>query len=136
MQFFLNNWYLFLGIAVILFLLVGGPLRQRLLGIQHVTNAEAIRLLNQEQGVIVDVREPDEFRGGHIPKALNVPLSGLRTGLAQIESYKSRPLIVCCRTSQRSARAAVMLRQQNFPNVQVLAGGMAGWQGENLPVQK
>ena len=136
MQVFLNNWYLFLGLVVILYMLIGAPLRQRLLGIQHVTNAEAIRLLNHEQAIVVDVRETGEFKGGHIPKALNVPLSGLRNGLAQIEGYKARPLIVCCRTSQRSARAAVLLRQQNFPNVQVLAGGMVGWQGENLPVQK
>jgi rhodanese-related sulfurtransferase len=136
MQFVVNNWYLFLGLFVVLFMLVWGPLRQMIYGIRHVSIAEAVRLVNQQQGVMVDVREADEYRSGHIPNAVHVPLSGLAGSLAQLDKYKARPLIVCCRTSQRSARAAVLLRQKQFANVQVLAGGITAWQGENLPVEK
>lgn len=136
MQFVINNWYLVLGIVVVLTMLVWGPLTQLLHGVQHVTTAEAIRLLNHEKGLLVDVREPDEYRGGHIPNALSLPLSGLSAGLKQIEKHMARPIIVCCRTSQRSARAAVALRKHGFASVQVLAGGITAWQGENLPVEK
>jgi rhodanese-related sulfurtransferase len=136
MQFVAHNWYLFLALFVVLFLLVWPMLRQVIYGIHTISNAEAVRLLNHEQAVVVDVRENDEFNGGHIPKAVHVPLSGLRSGLTQLEKYKSRPVIVCCRTSQRSAHAAVMLRQQQFANVRVLGGGMNGWQSDNLPVEK
>jgi rhodanese-related sulfurtransferase len=136
MQFVVNNWYLILGIVVVLAMLVWGPLTQLLHGVQHVTTAEAIRLMNHEKGVLVDVREPAEYRGGHIPNALNLPLSGLATGLKQIEKHMARPLIICCRTSQRSARAAVALRKHGFASVQVLAGGITAWQHENLPVEK
>jgi rhodanese-related sulfurtransferase len=136
MQFIISNWYLVLGIVVVLFLLVWGPLTQLLHGVQHVTTAEAIRLMNHEKGLLVDVREPDEYRGGHIPNALSVPLSGLVGGLKQLEKHKARPLIICCRTSQRSARAAVALRKHGFASVQVLAGGITAWQRENLPVAK
>ena len=136
MQFIINNWYLILGVVVVLAMLVWGPLTQLLHGVQHVTTAEAIRLLNHEKGLLVDVREPDEYRGGHIPSALNLPLSGLVSGLKQIEKHKARPLIICCRSSQRSARAAVALRKHGFASVQVLAGGITAWQRENLPVAK
>ena len=136
MQFAANNWYLILGIVMVLAMLVYAPLTQLRHGVRHVTSAEAIRLLNQEKGLLMDVREPDEYRTGHVLNAMNVPLSGLAGSLKQIEKYKSLPLIVCCRTSQRSARAAVTLRKQGFANVQVLAGGMLGWQRENLPVAK
>lgn len=136
MQFVLNNWYLFVGLVVVLFLLVWPVLRQKSLGIASVTNAEAVRLINHEQAVVVDVRETNEFQGGHIPKAVHAPLSGLRSGMTQLDKYKARPIIVCCRTSQRSAQAAVLLRKQEFPRVQILAGGMTGWQGDNLPVEK
>jgi rhodanese-related sulfurtransferase len=136
MQFILNNWYLFLGLIVVLFLLVWGPLRQMIYGIHQVSVAEAVRLVNHAQGVVVDVRENDEYRSGHIPKSIHVPLSSLSSGLTPLDKYKSRPLIVCCRTSQRSARAAILLRQKQFANVQVLAGGFTAWQGENLPVEK
>jgi rhodanese-related sulfurtransferase len=136
MQFIIHNWYLVLGIVVVLSMLAWGPLTQLMHGVQHVTTAEAIRLMNHEKGVLVDVREPDEYRGGHIPNALNLPLSGLAGSLKQIDKHKARPLIICCRTSQRSARAAVALRKQGFASVQVLAGGITAWQGENLPVEK
>jgi rhodanese-related sulfurtransferase len=136
MQFVINNWYLFVLLFAVLFLLAWGTLKQMIYGIRHVSVPEAIRLVNHEKAVIVDVREPDEYRSGHIPKAVNLPLSGLATGLAQLDKYKTRPVIVSCRTSQRSARAAVLLRQQQFSSVQVLAGGITAWQGENLPVEK
>jgi len=136
MQFVIHNWYLFMALIVVLAMLVGGPLRQMMLGIRQVSIAEAIRLLNHEQAVIVDVREAEEYRSGHIPKSVHAPLSGLSHGLAQLEKFKSRPIIVSCRTSNRSARAAVLLRQKQFTNVQVLAGGIQAWQGENLPVEK
>lgn len=136
MQFVVNNWYLFLALFAVLFMLGWGPLRQLMYGIHRVSNAEAIRLVNHEQAVVVDVRETEEYRSGHIPKAVHLPLSGLSSGLSQLDKYKSRPVIVCCRTSQRSVRAAVMLRQKQFANVQVLAGGIVGWQGESLPVEK
>ena len=135
-QFIAHNWYLVLGIVVVLALLSWETLTQLLHGVQHVTSAEAIRLLNHEKGLLLDVREPDEYRGGHIPNALNLPLSGLAASLKQIEKHKTRPLIICCRTSQRSARAAVALRKEGFASVQVLAGGITAWQTENLPVAK
>lgn len=136
MQFVAHNWYLFVALAVVLAMLIGPPLRQMLLGIRHVSIAEAVRLLNHEQAVIVDVREAEEYRSGHIPKSVHVPLSGLSSGLAQLEKFKARPVIVSCRTSNRSARAAALLRQKQFANVQVLAGGIQAWQSENLPVEK
>lgn len=136
MQFALNNWYLFLGILIVLGMLVYAPLTQLMHGVRHVNNSEAIRLLNQEKGVLVDVREAQEYSSGHALNAISVPLSGLASNLQTLEKYKARPVIVCCRTSQRSARAAVALRKHGFSNVQVLAGGMVAWQGENLPTVK
>ncbi len=136
MQFVANNWFLFVALFVVLFLLVWGPLRQLMYGIHTVTTAEAVRLVNHEQGVIVDVREVEEFRGGHIPKSINVPLSSLGSKLSQLDKYKARPVVVCCRTSQRSMMAAFRLRKNQFANVQVLARGMIGWQSDSLPVEK
>src|SRR4030066_1645077 len=117
MQFIVNNWHLILGMFGVLAMLAWGPLTQLLHGVQHVTTAEAIRLLNHEKGLLVDVREPDEYRGGHIPNALNLPLFGLSGGLKQLEKHKARPLMVGCRLRQRSARAAGAPRKHGFPSV-------------------
>ena len=76
-QFVIHNWYLFVALAVILFLLVMGPLSQHLHGIKNANAAQTVQLLNREDGVVVDVCEPKEFQAGHIPNAVNLPLSAL-----------------------------------------------------------
>ena len=69
-QFIINNWYLFLALGVVLTLLVAAPLRQRLAGIRSLTPAEAIQVMNREDGVVVDVCEPKEFaEWPHRPRA-------------------------------------------------------------------
>lgn len=135
MQFVINNWYLFLALIVVLSMLIGGPIRQSLLGISSIPIAQAIQLVNRQSGIIVDVREPDEFKGGHIPRAINVPLSALKSRINELEKYKNKPVIVCCRSGQRSAQAAVSLRKQGFNTVHNLSGGFSAWQRDNLPTE-
>ncbi len=136
MQFVINNWYLFLALAVVLIMLVAGPLNQMLRGVKSVPVSHAVRMINHESAVVIDVREPDEFRGGHIPGAVNFPLSNLHGRMNELDKFKNRPLLISCRTSQRSAKAALALRKHDFPSVHVLAGGITAWQNENLPTQK
>lgn len=135
MQFVIDNWYLFLALIVVLSMLIGGPIRQSLLGISSIPIAQAIQLVNRQAGVIVDVREPDEFKGGHIPRAINLPLSALKSRLNELEKYKNKPVVVCCRSGQRSAQAAVTLRKQGFNAVHNLSGGFSAWQRDNLPTE-
>jgi rhodanese-related sulfurtransferase len=109
MQFVLNNWHLFLALAVVLGLLAGTTLMPRLYGIKTLSVAEAVRLINHEQGVVVDVCEAAEYRGGHIPNAISAPLSAIKTQLGVIDKHKHRPVIVSCRSGNRSLRGAIVL---------------------------
>jgi rhodanese-related sulfurtransferase len=136
LQFVIHNWYLFLALGVILFLLAAGPVRQRFYGIRNANAAQAIQLLNREGGVMVDVCEPQEFMEGHIPRALNLPLSSLKDRWRELERYKDKPIIVSCRSGNRSLKAAVLLRQHGFPVVYSLSGGLLAWQRDNLPLEK
>ncbi len=56
--------------------------------------------------------------------------------LAELEPHRARPLIVYCRSGQRSGRAAVLLRRRGFQSVHNLAGGVLAWQGDSLPLRK
>lgn len=136
MQFVINNWYLFLALAIIVFLLLAGPVMQAIRGIKTLPVGQAVRFMNQESALVVDVREPDEFRAGHIPRAINIPLGALPSRLKEIEKYKDKPILLSCRTSQRSARAALMLRKQGYAMAHILGGGIVAWQNENLPTEK
>ncbi len=70
---------------------------------------------------IVDVRTPDEFRGGAYPGAVNIPLQSLLGRLKDLS--KDRPIVLYCASGSRSAAAASMLRQAGFADV-VNAGGL------------
>ena len=71
---------------------------------------------------VVDVRTPDEFRGGAYPGALNIPLSDLARRCGEIP--RGRPVILYCASGFRSATAQRVLRQAGFADV-VNAGGLA-----------
>jgi rhodanese-related sulfurtransferase len=136
MQFVIQNWYLFLALVVIVYLLLAGPITRSLLGIKTLPVSQAVQLMNHESAVVVDVREPDEFRTGHIPNAINIPLGSLTERIKDIEKYKTTPVLLSCRTSQRSARAATILSKRGFIAAHILAGGITAWQGANLPIKK
>ncbi len=136
MQFAIKNWYLFLALGVVLYLLIVPILRQRLAGIRSLNPTEAIQLINRENGVVVDVCEPQEYAAGHVVRALNVPLSALKARVAEIEKYRDRPVILACRSGNRSLKAAFELHRQGFTKVYSLAGGIMAWQNANLPVEK
>lgn len=67
--------------------------------------------------VIIDVREPDEFAGGHVEGALNVPLGRIESSPEIAGLAKSTPLIIYCRTGARAGMAKALLEQQGFTNV-------------------
>lgn len=82
--------------------------------------------------LLLDVRTPAEFSGGHIPGAVNIALQNLPQQLAELP--KDRPLIIYCRSGNRSRQAQQYLAQAGFTNTYDL-GGIIDWQAQGLPVQ-
>ncbi len=87
-------------------------------------------LKGEHPPLVVDVREPREFRQGHIPGALLLPLPQLLTTPAELPH--DRPIVLACRSGRRSARAAALLKAQGYNDLRVLAGGLLSWEGANL----
>jgi uncharacterized membrane protein YdjX (TVP38/TMEM64 family)/rhodanese-related sulfurtransferase len=86
--------------------------------------------LARDRGLLlIDVRGPDEFNGslGHIPDALNIPLSDLPASVKEFGSSQRHQVTLVCRTDKRSAQAAALLEQEGFADVAVLRGGMEQW---------
>lgn len=78
--------------------------------------------------VLLDVRTPSEFAGGHIPGAVNVPLQELDR-VAAVVPDGSTPVFAYCRSGARSAQAAAMLEQAGYKNVRNI-GGISSYRGE------
>ncbi|MGV4981044.1 rhodanese-like domain-containing protein [Streptomyces sp. NRAIS4] len=83
--------------------------------------------------MLLDVREPDEWRAGHAPGAVHLPLTALAAGAGLPAEAQARPVVVICRSGRRSRQAAELLRGMGVEAVDVM-GGMQEWAGAGLPV--
>ena len=135
MQFLQANWML-IAIAVVsgvmlIWSFVGGKLS----GVDEADTLKATRLYNDD-ALVLDVREDKEYAAGHIPKAKHIPLGQLDKRIKELDKFKSKPILVTCRSGQRSARACGMLKKAGFETVYNQAGGIIAWERANLPVTK
>ncbi len=106
--------------------------------VKELPVADIQALMASAEPLIIDVREPDEFREGHVPGAVNIPRGLLEFQISNDASLQelNRSMIVYCKTSGRAALAAVVLRTMGFQNVVSLAGGFQAWVAANCPIDK
>jgi rhodanese-related sulfurtransferase len=84
---------------------------------------------------ILDVREPEEFKAGHIPKAINIPRGMLEFQINQAIPDKKAQIIVYCKSGGRSALAAYTLKEMGYKNVESMAAGFPAWMKAGYPVE-
>jgi len=94
------------------------------------------RLDRQEPIVLVDVRDPDEYREGYIDPAVNISRGFLEFKIQDIYPDSSTPLVLYCLSGLRSILAAKALRELGYENVASLAGGVRRWKELKLPLAK
>lgn len=136
MQFMQNNiWLVLIAVssaAMLLWSLLGNRLR----GVKEVDNAAALQLINHKNALVLDVREQDEFNAGHIRSAKLIPLLKLKERVDELDRYREQPIVVVCRSGNRSATASALLGNRGFAQAYNLTGGMMAWQKADLPVEK
>lgn len=136
MQYLQNNiWMVMIALTsgMMLFWSIFG---NRIRGIKEVNSTEALQLINHKNALLLDVREEAEFKSGHILNAKWIPLGKLSSRLGELEKYREQPIVVVCRSGQRSASACSTLAKQGFPQAYNLSGGVMAWQKSNLPLEK
>jgi len=133
-KFFVDNWVLFLAAFASGGLLLW-PMIQGAGGATKVSAAEAVRLINREKAVLIDVSEAAEFASGHAAGAKSIPLASLETS-SELPKNKALPVVVLCSTGARSGRAVAVLKKLGFENARSLAGGLAAWREANLPLER
>lgn len=87
----------------------------------------------QKNHTLIDVRSPSEFKSGHIPGAINIPLNQLAGGLSKIKSDK--PVVVVCASGNRSRAGARIVAKAGYDDVHNLSGGTMRWQMRGFPVK-
>ncbi len=91
------------------------------------------RIANDSRLVIVDVREPWEFRNGHVPNAKLIPLGQLQTRVAELDP--EMPVAVICQSGARSQTGAALLAQKGFKQVFNVREGTTGWKRRGFPME-
>jgi rhodanese-related sulfurtransferase len=133
-SFFAENWILIL-VAFASGAMLVWPLVGRGGGGASVGTGEAVRLINREKGVLVDVSEPGEYAAGHAKGARNIPFGQLE-GSKDLPSNKALPLILLCPSGARAGRAAGLLRKAGYDKAVAVTGGTAAWREASLPIER
>jgi rhodanese-related sulfurtransferase len=105
-------------------------------GGRRATPLQVTQLINRGKTTVLDVRGADEFAGGHLRDAKNIPLADLATRIGELDKSKNRTVVVVCQTGARSDKAAKQLAAAGFEDVWSLDGGVAAWQAAGLPLAK
>lgn len=136
MEFIQKNIWLVMIAVVSGAMLIWPLIAKRFSATKEIGVADAVQLINRQDAVILDVREPAEFKSGHIPNARNIPAGQVGERLKELEKFKSRPILLTCASGSRSGDASSVLQKAGFAQVCSLAGGMGAWQQAGMPVAK
>jgi rhodanese-related sulfurtransferase len=133
---FIKNNLMLIAVAVVSGTMLLWPYLRRSSGGPWASTLEATQLINREDALVLDVREPTEFDAGHMLGAKNVPLAAIEARAGEFDKFKAKPVILVCESGNRSSKAAGILRAKGFANVLNLSGGFPAWQQAGLPVVK
>jgi molybdopterin/thiamine biosynthesis adenylyltransferase/rhodanese-related sulfurtransferase len=101
--------------------------------IKSIDIEEAQRMLQKPGTVLLDVREGDEWRQGHIPQAVGIPRGFLELRVEEKVPDHKTPIILQCASGTRSLLAARALREMGYENLYNLTGGFNAWKDRGLP---
>ena len=136
LEFVSNHMLMSAAFVVVLSLIIKMELERFTSNITQVNPFEAIRQLNDQDAVILDVRETKEFNDGHLKDAMHIPLSEFKSRISELDKYKNKPVIAYCRSGSRSFSACKTLKKAGFETVSNLQGGIMAWESQNMPVSK
>jgi rhodanese-related sulfurtransferase len=134
-KFLIDNIWLVLLMVVSGAMLVWPEIQRLMAGGREIGTLEATRLINGN-ALVLDVRDGNEYAGGHIPNAKHIPLAELDKRLSEIAKYKDKPVIVSCRTGMRAGGALRILQKNQFTQVYQLRGGITAWEQASLPLER
>lgn len=134
---FIQDNMLLIGLAVgsgVMLLMPG--MQKNADGVPNVSSAEAVTLINRSHAVVLDVRESEAFKQGHIAEAKSIPLAELETRLGELKKYKNKPILVNCQKGVSGVKACKILKAAEFNEVHHLKGGLDAWLSDKMPTIK
>jgi len=101
---------------------------------QVVDTNGAVSLMDDDELIIIDVREEKERKAGFLNNDLNIPMGQVKAKMDSLD--KSKNILVYCKSGTRSDRIADILSKNDFQKVSSLKGGFNAWLKADLPIQR
>jgi len=101
--------------------------------VKSIYISDANAMLGKSGAVFIDVREPDEFKSGHVPGAINIPRGLLEFQIEQQIPDKDTTILIYCKSGNRSALAAANLTRMGYKNILNIEGGWKAWLDAGYP---
>lgn len=104
---------------------------------ESITQTAVLELLKNSDAssVIIDVRTPKEYKGGHVPTAVNIPHQTILKDVSLLDAYKDKVMIFYCHSGARVGQVTRLLSQLEYSNIKHLEGDMRGWRSKSLPIE-
>ncbi|CAM2915332.1 rhodanese-related sulfurtransferase [Legionella steigerwaltii] len=132
-QFIIHHWQLWLAFIVILFLVFINELVTQKKKAKELTPQTAVDLINNENAVVIDLRDKEAYAKGHIIDSVHAKSEDFEQ--QKMNKYKNKPIILIAARAFDAQAIANKIRAQGF-QPHVLGGGIAAWQNAELPLVK
>lgn len=93
-------------------------------------------LTNGNAPPVIDVRTPDEYRAGHVPGAVNIPLQEFQQRFGELSTYRDKEVVLYCESGMRASHGARWLESNGFEDLRFLDGHMSAWREAGLPTER
>jgi rhodanese-related sulfurtransferase len=121
------------AIVIALIVLIGSPQPAATTLSAEINSTQAYQIYQKDGAFFVDVREQSEWDTFHIPNTNLIPLGELPNRLNEVP--KDKPIVVVCRSGNRSQAGRDILKQAGYSNVTSMAGGVTDWKNQGYPIQ-
>ena len=133
-QFIINHWGLcVLLVSILILIFINERLVQKMRA-KELSPQVAVALLNDDKAIVIDLRDKELYRKGHIINAIHASKEDFEQH--RMDKYKTNALILVCARGTESTALASKLRAAGFSEPMVLAGGITAWQSSDLPLVK
>ena len=137
MPFIQQNWMFVAALVVVVILLIANEINSARGKRYRMSVTDALREYNDDNAIFIDIRSKKDYKKLHIPSAINIPTTELEKKFENLAQFGEKKIIVYSDTDPRANEACIKMRKMH-PNapLNVLVGGIVGWQEANLPLSK
>jgi rhodanese-related sulfurtransferase len=132
LEFITHHWDLWISLGILLILLFIYEIRSQRAQAAKVSPQDAVILINNQEAVIVDIRDLEQFNKGHIIHSIHVNKEDYHA--KKLTKYQEKPLILVCQKGEISQSVAAQWLQAGYTQLRVLSGGIEAWRDAGFPL--